>query len=117
MNILIIVNHGPYGTEAAYNALRLARALQRERNDLELNIFLMGDAVGCAVTGQSTPDGYYNVERMLKSTLRKGASVHLCATCMKARGVEQGDLVDGCEIGSMKSLARWTLDADKVVNY
>lgn len=117
MNILIIINDGPYGTEAAFNALRLARALQNEEGDLELNIFLMGDAVGCAVTGQSTPNGYYNIERMLQGTIRKGATVHLCTTCMEARGVEQSDLVDGAKVGSMKSLARWTLAADKVINY
>lgn len=117
MNVLIIINDGPYGTEAAFNALRLARALQNEEEGLKLNLFLMGDAVGCAVAGQSTPNGYYNIQRMLQSTLRKGSAVHLCGTCMEARGVEKSDLVAGCEVGSMKSLARWTLAADKVINY
>ena len=117
MNILIIINDAPYGTEAAFNGLRLARALYKERDDIDLNIFLMGDAVGCAVAGQSTPDGYYNIERMLAMTLRKGATVHLCGTCMKARGVEEENLIDGAEVGSMSGLAQWTLDADKVINY
>jgi uncharacterized protein involved in oxidation of intracellular sulfur len=77
----------------------------------------MGDAVGCAVTGQSSPNGYYNIERMLQSTLRKGVTVHMCTACTEARGVEKSEFVGGCEVGSMKSLARWTLAADKVINY
>jgi uncharacterized protein involved in oxidation of intracellular sulfur len=116
-NVLIIVNDAPYGTEAAYNALRIVRALQGTDEDVAVNLFLMGDAVGNAVAGQSTPDGYYNVERMLTVALRKGANAHLCQTCMKARGIEERDLIDGAEVGSMSSLAQWTLEADKVINY
>jgi len=115
--VLIIVNDAPYGTEAAYNALRIVRALQDTDEDVAVSLFLMGDAVGNAVAGQSTPDGYYNIERMLTVALRKGAKVRLCQTCMKARGIEEGDLIDGAEIGSMDGLAQWTLEADKVVNY
>ena len=116
-SVLIIINDGPYGTEAAYNALRLTRALQKEDEEVTVNVFLMGDAVGNAVAGQSTPSGYYNVERMLTLALRKGAAVHLCQTCMQARGVEAEDLIEGAEVGSMSGLAQWTLEADKVINY
>jgi uncharacterized protein involved in oxidation of intracellular sulfur len=31
----------------------------------------MGDGVTCANTGQKTPDGYYNLECMLKPIVRK----------------------------------------------
>ena len=117
MKILIIINDAPYGTEAAFNGLRIARTLYKEQDDIDLNIFLMGDAIGCAVSGQSTPNGYYNIERMLQMVMRKGATVHLCGTCMKARGVEENDLIDGAKVGSMSSLAQWTLEADKVINY
>lgn len=116
-NVLIIINDAPYGTEAAWNALRIACALPRENEDATVNLFLMGDAVGNAVAGQSTPDGYYNVERMLTIAIRKGAAAHLCQTCMEARGIEEEDLIDGAEVGSMNGLAQWTLEADKVINY
>lgn len=117
MSILIIINDAPYGTEAAWNALRIACALPDQDEDVTVNLFLMGDAVGNAVSGQSTPDGYYNIERMLTIAIRKGARVHLCGTCMKARGIEEDDLIDGTEVGSMDGLAEWTIDADKVINY
>ncbi len=70
-NYLLIVNDGPYGNERPYNALRLALNLMK-RPEVNVRIFLMGDGVNCAVCGQKTPDGYYNVERMLQSIARCG---------------------------------------------
>jgi len=37
-----------------------------------VQVFLMGDGVNCTVAGQKTPNGYYNVERMLQSIARQG---------------------------------------------
>lgn len=69
---LIIINDGPYGNERPYNAMRLAMNLSK-REDVNVKIFLMGDGVQCAVKGQETPQGYYNLERMFGSVLRKGS--------------------------------------------
>jgi uncharacterized protein involved in oxidation of intracellular sulfur len=33
MKVLFVINDAPYGTEKAYNALRLAMALQKEQPD------------------------------------------------------------------------------------
>jgi len=71
MNTLFIVNDAPYGNERPYNALRLAMNLAK-REGVRLRLFLMGDGVQCAIAGQTTPEGYYNIERMLKSILRSG---------------------------------------------
>jgi uncharacterized protein involved in oxidation of intracellular sulfur len=70
-NTLIIINDGPYGNERAYNALRLALNLVKRPEGL-VHIFLVGDGVTCAKQGQKTSDGFYNVERMLKSLARRG---------------------------------------------
>ena len=70
-NTLIIINDGPYGNERAYNALRLALNLVK-RPEATVRVFLIGDGVACAKRGQKTPDGFYNVERMLKSLARRG---------------------------------------------
>lgn len=40
MKTLIILNDAPYGTERAYNGLRLAGSLARQ-DGLELKVFLM----------------------------------------------------------------------------
>jgi len=70
-NYLFIINDAPYGNERPYNALRLAMNLAKEP-DAWVQVFLMGDGVNCAVAGQKTPNGYYNVERMLQSIVRQG---------------------------------------------
>jgi len=68
---LFIINDSPYGNERPYNALRLAMNLARQP-DTGVQVFLLGDGVNCAIAGQKTPNGYYNVERMLQSIARQG---------------------------------------------
>ncbi len=43
MDILLIPNGPPYGTERCYNALRLGANLVKQE-DVHLTVFLMGDA-------------------------------------------------------------------------
>ncbi len=68
---LFIINDGPYGNERSYNALRLAMNVAK-REATHVRVFLMGDGVQCAVKGQVTPQGYYNIERMFRAILRVG---------------------------------------------
>ncbi|HCA78810.1 MAG TPA: hypothetical protein DEP53_03655 [Bacteroidetes bacterium] len=117
MNILLVINDTPYGTEKAYNALRLAMTMQKEHPTVQVNIFLMADAVGCAVANQNTPQGYYNIERMLKSILGKGGKVKACGSCVDARGIRNAKLVEGAEIGNMSELTQWTVEADKAFTF
>lgn len=70
-NILFIINDGPYGSERAYHALRLALNLVK-RPETAVHVFLTGDEVVCAKRGQKTPNGFYNIERMLKSLAQRG---------------------------------------------
>lgn len=69
--ILFVINDAPYGSERPYNAMRHAMNLAR-REDVQVKVFLVADAVYCARVGQATPDGYYNIERMLKSLAKRG---------------------------------------------
>lgn len=70
-NILFIINDAPYGNERPYNALRLALNLAK-RAETTVRIFLIGDGVACAKRAQRTPNGYYNLERMMASLVRQG---------------------------------------------
>lgn len=117
MNVLLIINDPAYGTEKAYNALRLAMALQKDHAPTRLRVFLMADAVTAAVAGQKTPDGYYNLERMLRSVAHRGAEVALCGSCLDARGLADASFVSGAHRGSMALLAEWTAEADKVLTF
>jgi uncharacterized protein involved in oxidation of intracellular sulfur len=117
MKILFILNDAPYGSEKAYNALRMAMTLQKEHPDVDIRIFLMADAVTCALPTQTTPQGYYNIERMLKSVINKGGQVKACGTCSEARGIKGLALLEGVEISTMSQLTQWTMEADKVLTF
>lgn len=116
MRTLFVLNEPPYGNERSYNGLRLANALAK-RDGEEVRIFLMADAVGCALAGQVTPNGYYNLERLLGSAIRRGAEVGLCGTCLDARGIEPRRLVEGARRSSLEELTDWTVWSEKVVSF
>lgn len=115
IKILILINDAPYGTEKAYNALRLANQLGKDYETVEVRIFLMADSAICAVANQITPNGYYNVERMLKLALKKGAKVKICGSCAEARGLKTTQLIEGTEISTMAELTNWVVSSDKVL--
>ncbi|MEX1241101.1 MAG: DsrE family protein [Cyclobacteriaceae bacterium] len=115
MKILIIVNDGPYGTERAYNAFRLTNQLNKDHEKVEVRIFLMADAVTCALANQTTATGFYNIERMLKLAIIKGAKVKICGSCAEARGLKHAQLIDGAEMSSMAELATWVIDSEKTL--
>ena len=115
MKYLFILNDPPYGTERSYNGLRLAHALQKNDAQAEVTVFLMADAVLCAKAGQKTPDGFYNIERMLRRFMAGGGAVLLCGTCMAARGLADTEIVDGARRSTMDELAAETEAADKVL--
>src|SRR3989304_633755 len=95
MRALIILNDPPYGTERDYNALRLAHALLKKEPQTEVTVFPMAGPAVAAQAGQKTPDGYYNVERMLKRVLAANGKVLLCGTCMDARGLDAAAVLEG----------------------
>lgn len=59
--------------------------------DEELRLLLLGDAASCAKSGPRVPAGFY------------------------ARGIEEGELVDGVHRSSMEELTAWTQWADQVL--
>jgi uncharacterized protein involved in oxidation of intracellular sulfur len=116
MKFLLILNDAPYGIERTYNGLRVAGALAK-RDEVQLNIFLMGDAVTAAVKGQKVPAGYYNAQVMLTSPIKRGATVGACGTCIDARGVQVEQLTEGVHRSNMEELTDWMVWADKVISY
>jgi uncharacterized protein involved in oxidation of intracellular sulfur len=115
MKALFVLNDPPYGTERCYNGLRLAHALLKNDPLAEVTVFLMADAVVAARKGQKTPDGYYNMERMLKRVAIGKGQVLLCGTCMDARGMTTEDVMEGARRSTMDELAAATVSVDKVL--
>jgi uncharacterized protein involved in oxidation of intracellular sulfur len=83
----------------------------------EVNVFLLGDAVSLAKKGQSPPQGYYNLEKMLRDLIKTGARVRVCGTCLAARGLSKEDLIEEVEIGTMMGLAKWVKESRVVLSF
>ncbi len=78
-------------------------------------MLLTGDAAATARAGQRTPNGYYNLERMLKGVLTRKGQVLVCGTCTDARGLKDGENVEWARRGTLDELAELTTAADKVL--
>lgn len=115
LKILFILDDAAYGTEKPYLTLRLAMIMQREHEDISIRVFLLADGVTCALPNQDTPQGYYNLERMIKSIVSKGGKVNACSSCMKARGLSNLDFVSGVEVTPFKNLTEFIIEADKII--
>ncbi len=111
---LVILNDPPYGTERSYNGLRLAGALSKREGE-QVKMFLIGDAASCAKSGQKVPQGYYNVEVMLRAVARHGGEIGVCGTCMDARGMTEVELAEGTRRSTLDQLTEWTQWADKTL--
>jgi uncharacterized protein involved in oxidation of intracellular sulfur len=114
MKALFILNDPPYGTERCYNGLRLAGAAAK-REGHEVRVFLMGDASACAKAGQTVPQGFYNLGRMLHVITQNRGQIGVCSSCMDARGLQDAELVEGARRSSLEELADWTVWAERVL--
>jgi len=117
MRALFILNDPPYGSERCYNALRLANAILKKDSASAIAVFLMADSVVAAKASQKTPDGYYNIERMLKGVVARKGQVLLCGTCMDARGLTDAEILPGARRSTMDELAALALETDKVLTF
>ena len=95
VSLTIIVNEAPYGSEKTWNALRLANASVSNEVSMVVRVFLMGGSVASAKKGQITPEGYYNLEKMIRDLVVKVVEIQCCGTCLKSRGISDTDFVEG----------------------
>ncbi len=112
--ILFILNDPPYGSERNYNALRLANSLSKREGE-SVKIFLFGDAAVCAKGHQKVPEGYYNLEAMLKASAHHGAEIGVCGSCLDARGIAATELTEGAKRSTLDELTAWTQWADQTL--
>lgn len=115
MAMVMILNDAPYGIERTYNGLRLAGSLARK--GVPVRLFLMGDAAIAAKAGQKVPQGYYNAQTMVAAVLRHGGEVAVCGTCLDARGVGEGELLEGAHRSTLEELTTWVAEAEKVLTF
>ena len=107
-------------------AVRIGESLQRsapgqgaaeQQPDTELRIFLLENGAFCALPDQAPPQGYYNAGEMLQRIIAGGAVVEACATCAEARGLKNIPLIEGVKVTSIRRMAEWTADSDRIITF
>lgn len=115
--LTIILTDGPYISEYAEMAAKVARAALKEHR---VNIFLYLDAVHIPKAGQS-PSIFKNAGELFRDLAAEGVVIRACSRCAAARGyqLEDGgvckDYYPGIVIGSLYDLAEMLKCSDRVM--
>lgn len=113
---VFIFNDSPHGSQRAYNGLRLAASLSRKAGSA-MRVFLLGDGVICALKGLEPAHADYNAQELLRQIAGNGAEIHVCGTCMEARGLMNDSLLSEAKRSTMDTLTQWVEDAEKVLSF
>lgn len=119
MQLLLIVNQGPWGGTLAGTALRLGRAAQAA--DLRLAaVYFQGDGVYHALAGAGTDPGADDLHRAWSElAARGGAELLLCSAAAERR--LPADLAaqppHGYRLAGLATLLEWVRRCDRVVSF
>jgi len=86
-----------------------------KREGAQVRVFLMGDAAACGKAGQTVPQGYYNLERMIRVLTQARGEVGVCGSCMDARGIRDAELTPSARRSTLEELAEWYGWAERVL--
>jgi uncharacterized protein involved in oxidation of intracellular sulfur len=115
MKILFLLNDAPYGSDKNYNALRTAIQLQKQDKSISIFVYLMSDAVMCALDGQKVKQGAYNIALMLTEIINAGGKVKVCTSCAETRGLSQP--INGADLATLTDLTTAIVEYDRVLTY
>jgi uncharacterized protein involved in oxidation of intracellular sulfur len=106
MKIGIIIETKEY--EKAWNAFRFAVTARKQ--DHEVKVFLMGEAVEC----EGLVHEKYNINEQLKLFIAAGGEILACGTCLKSRQLSG---TDSCPLSTMVDCLNMVTWADRVVTF
>jgi len=111
--LTILLNRGPYVSEYADLAARLAiKAKEKGHN---VNLYLYVDGVWAPHIKAEKP--HANVGQRLREALEKGVNVKICNRCAEARDVVAADVIDGIPLVGLFDFIDWIKESDKVVTF
>ena len=111
--LTILLNRGPYISEYAELALRLA--LKARDKGHNVNLYLYIDGVWAPHVKGDKP--YTNVGEMLRRALEQGVQVKICNRCAEARDVVAGDIIPGIPLVGLFDFIDWIKESDRVVTF
>jgi len=101
--LVVVITHG---ADHELSSIALTIANRGLTEGLKVSAFLTSAAVDlvrkCAIDGAAAPQ-FEPLAALIKNFAARGGVLWACTPCVKARGYEQADLIDGVEItGSSK---------------
>ena len=113
-NVTILLSRGPYSSEYADMALKFANhALDK---GYDVNMFLYQDGVWVQHANQG-PKIFPNIGRLLEEAISKGMQIKACERCSKARGVNDDNIMECCNITGLYDFVDWVAHADKTITF
>lgn len=115
-NLLILLCDPPFQYESAEQAIELAEAALRK--NLRVSIFLMMDGVYNPVTTQNgAPFRMRSISERFVELLERGVRISACRVCLELRGVTEGMMPKGVDIGGIADYSEMVSDADVIVSF
>ncbi|MCP4604691.1 MAG: sulfur reduction protein DsrE [Proteobacteria bacterium] len=90
-------------------------------SDKETMMFLMSDGVWAAVKGEAekVAEGapFAPLKDLIDKFVAGGGKMYVCAPCMKKRGIEEGQLIDGADPAGGAVLVSWLSESPACVDF
>jgi predicted peroxiredoxin len=89
--------------------------------DVKVMVVLQGEGVYLAKKGYAEnllkPGGFDALTKLMSSFKELGGELRVCVPCIKARNIEESDLIDGAQTTAAGVLITESLKADAVFTY
>jgi len=114
--LTLVIQDPPYRPgDKAWHALRFAGAALADGADVR--VFFLGDGVVGARREQTVPEGKVDVQALLRELQEAGLEAYACGRCLELCCVDEGELLNGVQRGSMKILSGLVSSSDHVLTF
>ncbi len=78
----------------------------------------MNDLVDMARDVARPPEGFFDLDKMLKNLIAKSVLIKVCGTCKVRCGIYKGEsYFEGAREAKMPELVEWVKEADKIITF
>ena len=108
----VVIANGAYTSERPYTMLRFAYTALLEGH--KINVFLVEDGIFIGKKNQD-PSTYDNIGKWMNDVIKEGANVKACGVCMKARGLDENELMEGINKTTMNGFLDMCVESDQTI--
>ena len=114
--VTIVIQNAPYKPDnKAWHALRFAGAALTE--DMTVRVHLLDEGAKVGRKNHQVPEGAVNLEELLSELIECGLEVRACGMSLNDCAIDEANMIEGIEKGSMKALANWVKNSNQVMTF